>query len=1181
MKFKSVLASVALLSSMSTALQASKGFEFELDNTQNGKVSITSSRSLHYGVLSIDDFKNKDSDFNLKFSKPIMIDRQPYFLDLSKVLAPNTSSTTVDTDISFEDLGHTYNTNSEYMLFTEFDDFSKPAIMNYATIFSIALETISSSGNYGSTFLTKTKQKVEATTDFLNDVGEKVQTTTSFFRDKIEGVKTIYELANKTDEYMPYADNLLNALDSIDNVADVLSTTKSEAIAGEAVSLKSFFSRVYRAKVGTPRAKKSDEKAKDYLRALAFEIIFKQMLTPFSKDDEFYYPKDFSSFSKVIIDFESSSLKSISIEDLSRIFARISLGHKVSTEDKNIAKIASKMLIATSGGKLVQALKVDATSIEGLAKIAKLKNTALNAIKKVNMQMVMNFSKELATDVIQGFSDSADEIIAEFSSRVASYAIPGAGWGRAIVDLGKLANTGGKFAYDFATAPREVPFSIANGEVGEPFSIDMKKYSYLVYPDGSNSLDPYSDGNYNYESYFLYGNAPKGYFNATNINNRDATLAVSGITYSYEMRIGDYDTNGADIFSTLSSEDFVNNTPVGFSFKVYKDALSNKQLFESNITGVYNSHQGLLDKDSYIKSTLNKSSDYYEFKDDDTKNYSQFHNISYLENISQVFKKDFSEGGSKKTYWQNYQNKKGIQHLTPGIFEIETQINIKAPKGSIPTADTVFKDSHKMFVLSPVSQGYETNVYDAKGMMVPFLGLVDSNKNELYGGRWFEYDSNSGQYYFCFKINEEQNKIITSRGVDIAIALYHRDTAKNKNLNTTIYTLKKTDGVKDTYRLPIDNKGYFIGEDINSTTANTMVVAWLDARVEKFAEYSGIPLENIIEDFHTELKANNTATTANAIYKAFSYRAVDSDTKAIGYTPEVPNEPFIELPQASTAILYMPESTTLDGKTITATTGDEIVVTFDKNYAYKDEIIAAKDLNQPYKIKYTTPTTTSFLEALFDEEKYGLRFAIPTDEAITLINMHYPKKKYMGEYSYTLVSLPENFEMVAVQEETISSEQNTTIEATTPLKKTGQTTSYSNYDDGHYQAGVNHSYTRDATKEIVTDNVTKLVWQDNSDAKELTKTWQEAIDYCEALDLGGYSDWRLPDIKELQSIVDDSKYYPAINAVFENITSDLYWSSTTDASYTSNAWYVYFSDGSTYSYNETFSRYVRCVRGGQ
>lgn len=145
-----------------------------------------------------------------------------------------------------------------------------------------------------------------------------------------------------------------------------------------------------------------------------------------------------------------------------------------------------------------------------------------------------------------------------------------------------------------------------------------------------------------------------------------------------------------------------------------------------------------------------------------------------------------------------------------------------------------------------------------------------------------------------------------------------------------------------------------------------------------------------------------------------------------------------------------------------------------------------------------------------------------------------------------------------------------------PLKKTGQTISYTDFDDGYYQIGNENSYTRSDVG-VVTDNVTGLEWQDN---ESVSKTWTEASSYCSALSLdnGG---WRLPSIKELQSIVDDGVFNPSINSVFQNITSRDYWSSTTSASNTSYALDVYFYSGNTRGYYKSNSLHVRCVRGGQ
>ena len=120
-------------------------------------------------------------------------------------------------------------------------------------------------------------------------------------------------------------------------------------------------------------------------------------------------------------------------------------------------------------------------------------------------------------------------------------------------------------------------------------------------------------------------------------------------------------------------------------------------------------------------------------------------------------------------------------------------------------------------------------------------------------------------------------------------------------------------------------------------------------------------------------------------------------------------------------------------------------------------------------------------------------------------------------------------------------------------------------------------FSRDDAKEIVTDNKTRLQWQDDSEAKTIEKTWQGAIEHCEALDLGGYDDWRLPNVNELESLIDYGRYDPAMDPIFKNVNSpDYSWSSTT-AGY--NAWIVNFYIGtSSHSYRKSSSYRVRCVR---
>ena len=113
----------------------------------------------------------------------------------------------------------------------------------------------------------------------------------------------------------------------------------------------------------------------------------------------------------------------------------------------------------------------------------------------------------------------------------------------------------------------------------------------------------------------------------------------------------------------------------------------------------------------------------------------------------------------------------------------------------------------------------------------------------------------------------------------------------------------------------------------------------------------------------------------------------------------------------------------------------------------------------------------------------------------------------------------------------------------------------------------------------VTDGKTGLMWQQEDDGN--IRNWEAALNYCESLTHAGASDWRLPNLKELSSIVDRGKYNPAIDTTyFPNTNSRWYWSSTVRADYTSYACYVYFRYGNDRYDHRSNGSYVRCVRGG-
>ncbi|HBI23452.1 MAG TPA: hypothetical protein DDX84_04440, partial [Nitrospiraceae bacterium] len=149
--------------------------------------------------------------------------------------------------------------------------------------------------------------------------------------------------------------------------------------------------------------------------------------------------------------------------------------------------------------------------------------------------------------------------------------------------------------------------------------------------------------------------------------------------------------------------------------------------------------------------------------------------------------------------------------------------------------------------------------------------------------------------------------------------------------------------------------------------------------------------------------------------------------------------------------------------------------------------------------------------------------------------------------------------------------------------KTGQATSYYTGDDGDIEAGVAWPTPRfTVSGDCVTDNLTGLMWTKNANLPGTSKTWQQAIDYANGLSLCGYTDWRLPNRKELHSLTDFSRYNPALPSghPFLNVQSLYYWSATSSAYYTSYAWIVDMWDG-VVGYNpKTFYNYVWPVRSG-
>ncbi len=160
---------------------------------------------------------------------------------------------------------------------------------------------------------------------------------------------------------------------------------------------------------------------------------------------------------------------------------------------------------------------------------------------------------------------------------------------------------------------------------------------------------------------------------------------------------------------------------------------------------------------------------------------------------------------------------------------------------------------------------------------------------------------------------------------------------------------------------------------------------------------------------------------------------------------------------------------------------------------------------------------------------------------------------------------------------------------TIELPKTGQTTPSATGNDGTIKAGVAWPSPRfTADTNTVTDNLTGLIWTKDANLPAGSKTWQEALDYVTSMNTGagtyGYTDWRLPNRKELDSLVNAEQATLAtwLNAQgFTNVQDLDYWSSTTYANNTSRAWFVSMNDGAVSNYDKSYDYYVWPVRSGQ
>jgi hypothetical protein len=173
---------------------------------------------------------------------------------------------------------------------------------------------------------------------------------------------------------------------------------------------------------------------------------------------------------------------------------------------------------------------------------------------------------------------------------------------------------------------------------------------------------------------------------------------------------------------------------------------------------------------------------------------------------------------------------------------------------------------------------------------------------------------------------------------------------------------------------------------------------------------------------------------------------------------------------------------------------------------------------------------------------------------------------------------------------------------TIKLQSTGQYVTFSSGDDGSMQAGVPPTFERwiDNGNGAVTDTVTGLIWLKQADC--IHQDWADAIAAVNALASGqcGLTDgsaagaWRMPNRNELQSLSDrmennhadffDHTYLNLDGSVFRPpiftnfMVSQYYWTSTTDAADTTEAWTVFSCDYGVYDTPKANIGYTLAVR---
>jgi RHS repeat-associated protein len=226
------------------------------------------------------------------------------------------------------------------------------------------------------------------------------------------------------------------------------------------------------------------------------------------------------------------------------------------------------------------------------------------------------------------------------------------------------------------------------------------------------------------------------------------------------------------------------------------------------------------------------------------------------------------------------------------------------------------------------------------------------------------------------------------------------------------------------------------------------------------------------------------------------------------------------------------------------------VITDNNTFNTADFVLQVPDLNTAPVFRYL-PRTTAFADVrladVIEVDDFSYENGVKVADTITielisgpngaslvqeennLAILHWsPTSQDLGNHLF-VIQAKDQYGKKSEQRFELKVQQFDTLEQVKPgnskIPKTGINTFVHPWEDGATQLGTDRVYERDPVKQIVTDKVTGLVWQDDAQVLEpgdSSDTYTKAVERCEALTVGGITDWRVPNQLELYFLMHQS-----------------------------------------------------------